>query len=1098
MDELNKRIANLSSVNRELLNKRLRALADKAFIRPRNQTGPAALSSAQERLWFLYQLEPNSPVYNVPMGLRIKGELNIAVLHQSLMEIVRRHEALRSRFEMVDGSPVQVIESSVSLEVPLTDLMSMPQDRREAEAMKLCREEARRPFDLKRDLMLRARLFRLGQADHILVLNLHHIVSDGWSFGVLFPELRSLYAAFIKGKPSPLAPLPIQYADFAVWQRASLLGEETKKEIAYWKKQLEGVPALLELPTDRPRTATQSQRGATARGTLPASLLQGLEELSRSERATLFMTLMAAFQTLLRRYTGAGDILVGSPVAGRQDADLGKLIGLFVNTLVMRGDLSGNPTFRKLLAQTREAAFGAFGHQSLPFERLVAELNPERNASHAPIVQVLFAFQNAPWQAPELLGTEVTIIPLDSGTSRLDLSLIVRQRDGEFQTAVEYNTDLFDEQTIRRMMGHYQILLEGIVSNPDQRLSELPLLTPRERQQILVDWNQTQADYPKDRCTHELVEEQARRAPDAVAAVFKDTQLTYGQLNDRANQLARHLQKLGVGPGALVTVCVERSLEMVVGLLGVLKAGAAYVPVDPGNPKERLAFMLQDSGSPVLLTQQRLRDTLPVESSNYRFLCLDADWETIAQSPPQNPGNSAGLQDLVYVIYTSGSTGTPKGVELIHGGLLNFIFWKLRTYQIRPGDRVTHLAGVGFDASVWELWPTLAAGATIHMADEETRLSPEKLRDWLVEQQITLSFVPTPLAEALMALKWPSRVALQTMLTGGDRLTRYAPPTLPFKLVNHYGPTETTVLTTYATVEVDDKDGKAPPIGRPISNTQTYILDSHLQATPIGVPGELHIGGIGLARGYLRRPELTAEKFIPHPFSQQPGERLYKTGDLVRYLPDGSIEFLGRNDGQVKIRGFRIELGEIESVLAKHPAIRGVVVVAQEDESGQKRLVAYMTTRGVPPTIAELREHLKKQMPEHMVPAVFVTLEEFPLTPNGKVDRKALPKPEVDAADEKFEPPATATEIALANIWSGVLGVKRIGLHHSFFDLGGHSLLAVRVASRVSVALQVGMPLRTLINNPTLAACSRQIDNLLWARGQTSEVAVEAAVEGSI
>ena len=594
-----------------------------------------------------------------------------------------------------------------------------------------------------------------------------------------------------------------------------------------------------------------------------------------------------------------------------------------------------------------------------------------------------------------------------------------------------------------------------------------------------MEWNRTEVPYPKDHCLHELFEEQVERTPDAVAVAFQDRQLTYRQLNERANQLARHLQGLGVGPDTLVGICMERSPEMVVGLLGILKAGGAYVPLDPSYPGERLAFMLRDSGAPVLLTDQRLRDQLEFRSLNARILCLDADWEAIAMSLTENPKGGAGSENLAYVIYTSGSTGEPKGVEIKHCGLLNLIFWHRRNYQVVPADRATQLAGVGFDAAVWELWPYLSAGASIHMPDEEIRLLPEKLRDWLVENEISLTFVPTPLAEALVALTWPPKVALRAMLTGGDRLTRHASRSLPFPLVNHYGPTEDTVVTTCGVVDIEGQGGKAPPIGKPIANTQTYVVDSRLQPVPIGVPGELLIGGDGLARGYLRRPGLTAEKFIANPFSREPGERLYRTGDLVRYSSTGAIEFLGRNDDQVKIRGFRIELGEIESALAAHPAVRAAVVLAREDVPGEKRLAAYAATHSLAPSVNELRDYLKKRMPDYMVPSAFFILEQLPLTPHGKIDRTALPAP--DSGDTLRVEPATEVENKVADIVASLLGIDHVDPQENFFDLGGHSLLGAQLIARVRAAFGINLPLRKVFEAATVSELSAEIEEILVA-----------------
>ena len=1035
--------------------------------------GNQPLSFAQERLWFLDRLEPDSAVYNIPMGLRLKGELNVPVLQRCLDEILRRHEALRTHFEALNGQPRQVIEPVAALPTPLVDLSGMPQPEWEADAMRVCNEEARRPFDLRHDLMLRAKLLRLGESQHVLLLTTHHIASDGWSLGVLLRELATLYEAFADGKASPLPELAVQYADFAVWQREWLQGPILEPQLNYWRKQLEGAPALLELPTDRPRPVTQKYRGALMPWELPKPLSVALGELSRREGATLFMTLLAAFQTVLHRYTSSDDILVGSPIAGRNRTELEPLIGLFLNTLVLRGDLSGNPSFRTLLGRTREMALGAYAHQHVPFERLVEELHPKRDLSHSPFFQVMFTFQNAPRETARLAGLEVTTVPVDSGTSKFELTLFVSECGGTLQAAVEYDTDLFEAETIRRMLGHYQALLEGIVSNPDQRLSDLPLLTDAERRQLLVEWNDTRAELPRDKCAHQLFEEQAARTPQAPAVADESEALTYRELNERAGRLAAELRDLGVGPDVCVGVCLGRSVEMVVAMLAILKAGGAYVPLDPDYPAARLAFMLRDTKMPVVLLRESTRKNLRLEIPNVQLLCVDSS--QAARRATRDPARQLRQvtipkpDNLAYVIYTSGSTGLPKGVEIEHASLVNLIAWHQRAYAVTPADRAAQIASPAFDACVWELWPYLAAGAAVHIPGEETRLSPAKLAAWLATKAITLAFIPTPLAEAMLDEPWPEKCGLRALLTGGDKLHHPPSEKVPCVLVNHYGPAESTVVTTQYLVPPGKRSGQAPPIGRPIANTQVYILDPRLQPVPVGMPGELHIGGTGLARGYHNRPELTAEKFIPNPFPAPSGGRLYRTGDLVRWLPEGKIEFLGRLDHQVKIRGFRIELGEIESVLVEHPAVREAVVFAREDVPGDKRLVAYLTAKeGLSPKPSELRGLLRAKLPEYMVPSAFVTLDRFPLTPNGKVDRKALPQPDQAGATTGLVPPTTPAEVALANIWSEVLGLKQVGVHDNFFDLGGHSLLAVRLQTRVEKELGRRLPLAAFFQAPTV------------------------------
>jgi aspartate racemase len=1074
-------------------------------IRRKTGSGPAPLSYAQQQLWFLDQLEPGGAHYNLPMGLRVKGHLDLAVLQECLNQVVQRHEALRTHFEAVEGQAVQVIQPVASVEMPLVDLRGLVEPEREAQAQRLCVQESQRPFDLARDLLLRATVFQLGETDHILFLNMHHIASDEWSVYVLIRELKTLYHAFCEGKPSPLPELPIQYADYAVWQRDWLRGEMLEKQLNYWKTQLEGAPALLDLPADRPRPAKQSYRGALMPWELPKPLSVALGELSRREGVTLFMTLLAGFQTLLHRYTGSDEILVGSPIAGRTRTEIEPLIGFFVNTLVLRGDLSGNPSFRTLIGRTREVALGAYAHQDLPFERLVEELHPERDLSHSPLFQVIFVLQNAPWEAAQLAGLEVTPMQIDSGTSKFDLTLLVRERGGALQAVVEYNTDLFEAETIRRMLGHYEILLEGIVANPDRRLSDLPLLTGVERQQLLVEWNQTKQDYPGNKCVHELFEEQVERVPEATAVIFEDRQLTYRQVNEHANQLARYLQGLGVGPETLVGICVERSLEMVVGLLGILKAGGAYVPLDPSYPKERLAFMLEDTQAPVLLAQSTLLDRIP--TANARVIRLALGVTSWAQESPENLDPAVRPENLAYVIYTSGSTGKPKGVQVLHRGVARLVFGV--EYARFDASRVfLQLAPISFDASTLEIWGALLHGATCVIAPSEVQ-TPQEIGQLVRNHQVTTLWLTSSLYNTVIDLTPSALSSVSELLIGGEALSplhvqrglRMLPQT---QMINGYGPTENTTFTCCYRIPMQfDRNALSIPIGRPISNTQVYILDNRRNPVPVGVAGELHIGGDGLARGYVNCPELTAEKFIFNPFSGEPGARLYRTGDLARYLPDGNIEFLGRTDHQVKVRGFRIELGEIESVLTGYPGVREAVVAAREDVPGDKRLVAYLMTSngGEPPKVSELRSLLQAKLPEYMVPSAFVTLDRFPLTPNGKVDRKALPRPDLQSEPAGFVPPASATEKALANIWSEVLGIKQVGLHDNFFELGGHSLLATRAASRASAVFQVDLPLRMLFEHPALAGLAGQIDTLLWAREQNHKAtpcSTKVLVEGDI
>ncbi|MEG4517635.1 MULTISPECIES: amino acid adenylation domain-containing protein [unclassified Microcoleus] len=978
-------------------------------IVPMGRDGNLPLSFAQQRLWFLDQLVPNNPFYNVPAALRLTGSLNFSALQQTFNEIVRRHEALRTTLAVVSGQPVQRIAAAFHLPINVVDLRNLPKESRQTEANRLTTQEAQRSFSLSNDLLLRVTLLQLDDAEYLLMLNMHHIVSDGWSIGVLIQELGALYTAFAREKPSPLPALSIQYADFAKWQREWLQGEVLETQLAYWRQQLNGI-SMLNLPADRPRPAIQSYRGKRQFLQLPKQLSEALETLSQREGVTLFMTMLAAFKTLLYHYAQQEDIVVGSPIANRNRSEIEALIGFFVNSLVLRTDLSGNPTFRELLNRVKEVALGAYAHQDLPFEKLVEELHPDRALNQNPLFQVAFALQNAPGNRLEL--PELTLSPqqLDVGTARFDLEFHLWERSpnssGSNQSPsnklwvdssegisgmVIYSADLFDEATIARLIGHFQTLLESIVTNPEQRIANLQYLSAQERDRLLVECNNTQADYPQDLCIHQLFEMQADRTPDAVALVFGEEQVTYQQLNLRSNQLARYLQKMGVGAEVLVGLCCGRSLDLIVGMLGILKAGGAYLILDPSYPAERSSFMVKDAQLSVVLTQQQWVENLREaklsrrESPNLQIVCLDTDWEMISQEIADNPTSAATAENLVYAIYTSGSTGKPKGVEIEHGSLLNLVFWHQREFGVSAGDRATQIAAIGFDACGWEIWPYLAAGSSIYFPEDDIRRDPEKLQNWLVSKAITISFLPTPLAEKVLLLDWPQTTALRILLAGGEKLQQHPLKSHPFKLVNNYGPTENTVVTTSGYIPATEQTDIAPTIGRPIANTQVYILDKYLQPVPMGVVGELYIGGNGLARGYLNRPDLTAERFIVNPFKPNSdtilndlfrnrqdacstkkfiscgtgilpvldngatsefkansGERIYKTGDLVRYRGDRNLEFLGRLDEQVKIRGFRIELGEIETVLTQHPAVQQTVAIASEDGQGDKRLVAYI------------------------------------------------------------------------------------------------------------------------------------------------------------
>ncbi|WP_414542078.1 amino acid adenylation domain-containing protein [Nostoc sp. CCY0012] len=1067
-------------------------------IKPITRNLNLPLSFAQQRLWFLNQFDLHDPSYNLSFALRLVGTLNLAALKQSFNEIVQRHEILRTTFTVIKEQPVQVVAPSLTLELPVINLEGITQTEQQAEVLRLVAQEAKLPFDLKQGPLLRFTLLRLSTQECVALLTMHHIITDAWSFEILVQELTALYAAYSQEQPSlreatrtALPELPIQYADFAAWQRQWLVGEVLESQLAYWRQQLQGAPTGLELPTDYPRPAIQTFRGATHCFQLPLELSVALKKLSQQEGATLFMTLLAAFKTLLYRYTNSTDIVVGSPIANRNHSQIERLIGFFVNTLVLRTNLEGNPSFRELLRRVREVALGAYAHQDVPFEQLVEQLQPQRSLSHSPLFQVMFILQNAQKTQIELPGLILNPLERDSSTAKFDLTLEMSETASQLTGSLEYNTDLFAADTIRRIAGHLQTLLCGIVANPEQQLSELPLLTTDEQHHLLIEWNQTQADYPQNKCIHQLFEEQVEKTPDAIAVLFENQQLTYRQLNQRANQLAHYLQKLGVSPEVLVGICVERSLEMVIGILGILKAGGAYVPIDPSYPQARLAFMLENSQAPVLLSQQNL--VAQVGDYATKVICLDTDWGKIAQESQEKPLTDVSSHNLAYVIYTSGSTGKPKGAMNSHQGICNRLLWMQDTYQLTTADCVLQKTPFSFDVSVWEFFWPLLTGARLVVARPDGHRDPAYLVNLIKQEQLTtLHFVPSMLQAFLEAEGLESCKSLKRVICSGEALSAELQKRffarLSAELHNLYGPTEAAVDVTYWMCSLDSTHHQTVPIGHPIANTQIYLLDKYFHPVPVGVIGELYIGGVGVARGYLNNPELTAEKFIPNPLYTEQGERLYKTGDLARYFPDGSIEFLGRIDHQVKIRGFRIELGEIEAKLIQHSVVQDSVVIVREDNPGDKRLVAYIVAKtdnlesvNNSELISNLRKYFKENVPEYMIPSAFVLLEKLPLTPNGKIDRKALPIPDLTQfiPESEFAAPVTPMEEMLVGIWTQVLGLEKVGVNDNFFELGGHSLLATRVISQIRQAFKVELPLRRLFESPTVAELAKDVQTAI-------------------
>ena len=1053
--------------------------------------GNPPLSFAQQRMWLMYQLESDQSLYNIPIAIRLTGVLQVTVLTRAVNEILRRHESLRTSFSAHRGTPFQVIHPHQDIELQFMDLSSHDPDKREAEVAFRIRTQVRTPFDLSCAPLLRGELMRLGPQENVLVLLLHHITIDGWSVGVLAKELAALYEAFAASQKSPLPELPIQYADYTIWQRQWLQSGVEERQFEYWKKQLSQMPEPLELPMARPRPETQCHSGAEYDFEFPLELLRSLHELGRKEGVTLFMTMVAAFQVLLYRYTRQADIAVGTPIAGRTMRETEDLIGFFVNTLVLRVDLSGDPTFAALLKRVREVTLAAYANQDIPFERLVEKLLPERDLSRSPLFQIMFALQNAPSAEWQLSGLTLKQQRVELGVEKFDLTIFLTEHDKGLRVTFDYNTALFDERAIREMAEHYKALLTQYASSPGKHLGEMSLLDPLERRQMLLEQDQTAAPYEREKCVQQIFEAQAQRTPQTVALAFAGKQLTYEQLNHRSNQVAHHLKRFGIRPEVPVGLFVERSLEMVIGLLGIVKAGGVYVPLDPDYPAERLKNMLQDSGVNVLLTQSKLRNLLAEFAGP--VICLDTDWPAISAESHSNPEHLTTPDNLIYTMYTSGSTGRPKGTAVPHRGVVRLV--RNTNYAEFGSDQVfLQLAPISFDASTLEIWGSLLHGARLEIMPPETP-SFEILGETIVQRGVTVLWLTAGLFHQMVDHQLYALQSVRQLLVGGDVLSpphvkRLLEQNTGMRLINGYGPTENTTFTCcYSIPQSFARD--TVPIGAAIANTQVYILDGDMQLVPTGLSGELYTGGDGLARGYLNRPELTAEKFVPNPLSGVPGQRLYCTGDLARRNRNGILEFIGRIDDQVKIRGFRIEPREIEKLLSEQEGVEAAAVVVQSDALGMKRLAAYVVPKqGYTLERAELRSALQQRLPEYMVPGLFCVLNSLPLTSNGKVDRNILSKPvEGPHSAEKYTVPRNPVEELLATIWSEVLQRERIGVQDNFFELGGHSLMAMQIVSRMREIFPVNLPLRVLFECPTVAALAERLQSHELKPGLTLKIA---------
>jgi amino acid adenylation domain-containing protein len=1083
----------LSAAKRTLLERRLngkpRDLRAPGAVGPRPGHGPPPLSSAQRRLWFLDQLEPGSPAYNVAVAVRLEGPLQQRALEESLREFVRRHETLRSSFSAVDGQPVQDVAAAAAVDVTLVDLGDLAPAAREETTRRLATEEARRPFDLSRPPLLRATLLRLGPGDHVLLLTAHHIVCDGWSAAIAVREISLLYEAFAQGLPSPLTPLPIQYADYAHWQQQWLESGALTEQRAYWKRQLADLHVVTVTP-DRPVPPVPTFAGATYTFQLPTLLRRSLEELARQRGATLFMVLLATFQALLSRWTGEEDVAVGSPVANRRPETEG-LIGFFINTLVLRTDLGGDPTFGALVGRVRETALQAYANQELPFEQVVEAVQPARDLGHPPLFRIMFILQNGQREQVRLAGLTLAPLPPETGTAKFDLTLELEETgDGALRGSLEYSTDLFEAATIERLAGCFQTLLRAVTAadGPERRLFELPLLEPAERRRLLVEWNATSVRRSPVETIHGLLEEQAARTPAAPALRFGSRQLSYRELDGRANRLAHQLRRLGVGREDLVGVCLERSPEAVIALLAALKAGAAYLPLDPRDPPARLAYMCGDARPRVVLTTERHRHLVP---KGPVAVSLDADRPDITGEPAAGRGSRTGADGLAYVLYTSGSTGRPKGVMGLHGGAVNRFRWMWKTYRFGPGEVCCQKTSLGFVDSVWEIFGPLLAGVPLVILPDELVRDPAALVEALDRQAVTRLVAVPSLLDALLGVgDGMSRLLprLRYCVTSGEALPvelwRRLRARLPHcTVLNLYGSSEVSADVTCHELPGREPTEASVPIGRPIANTSIYLLDRRGEPVPVGAPGELYVGGANLGRGYLHRAALTAERFVPDPFGRA-GARLYRTGDLARLRPDGVLEYLGRLDHQVKIRGVRVELGEVEAVLREHPAVHDAAVVAPEKRPAGRELMAYVVPKtGDQAPRAMLARFLRRRLPEAAVPSAFVTLASLPLTPSGKLDRRALPargQPE-PAPERPFVAPRTPSEATVAGIWAEVLEVDRVGVADDFFASGGHSLLAARLAARLGEAFRCELPVQVVFFASTVAELAVALELLSGA-----------------
>lgn len=1077
--------------NKQLSPEEKRALLAQLLQKKAQQSDTFPLSSAQQGLWFLSQLAPESPVYNVPIVLSFSGVLDREILRRSLQEIIRRHAVLRTSFPLIDEQPRQRVADDLPLAVAEEDFRHVPFKQRERETHRRIQAEISRPFDLQQGPIIRAALLCIGEEEHVFIITIHHIAFDGWSINIFLHELATIYQAFLQGSPSPLLELSGQYTDYALWQQQWLQSEHFTNQLEYWKTQLANLPRMSTLPTDRPRPSVQTFRGTSEKFRLDTDLLTGLKTLSHKAKVSLFMTLLAAYVVLLARYNGEQELIIGVPMAHRNHQEFKDLLGYLVNTVVLRFKLSRLTTFWEFLQQVRQVVLEAYTYQDMPFEKLVEVLHPERHLSTSPLFQVMFAFQDTTLRKLSLPGLSIDVLDMQPDSAKFDLTLDVKQDEQGVTGKCEYNTDLFDKNTILRMICHFQRLLHGIVDEPHRPLTAFPLLTEEERRRLLVEWNTTTSTSFPHKCVHQLFEEQVQRTPNATAVMHEDRTLTYHDLNQQANALAHYLAERGVTTEICVGLCVERSLQMIVGVLGILKAGGMYVPLDPTYPAMRQQLILEDMQAPLVLTQQSLSKNFQAYPG--KIVCIDTDWTQIANYPPTAPDCRTIPENGVYIIYTSGSTGRPKGVLIQHNSLVNYISGFIRSYKIAPGERLLQFASLSFDTSAEEIFSCLISGATLVLRNDNMLSSARTFLNICQQWGITVLELPTAYWHELIR----GMIREGVMLPDSIRLTiigteRALPEMLApwrqvagvaVRLINAYGPTESTITATMWEAPqtfVQQARLREIPIGRVIQNVQAYIVDAEFQPVPIGVPGELYLGGQGLARGYLHRPETTAQQFVPDPFSGRPGARLYKTGDKARYLPDGNIEFLGRIDHQVKIRGFRVELQEIESVLREHPHIREALVLSRHNEFAHVRLIAYVTADAPVPDEGSIQYFLRERLPEYMAPSSIMFLKELPRTAGGKIDHHALPVPEIseEQSVNSYAAPRNQRERELTVLWKEVLGVAQVGIHDNFFDAGGHSLQAIQLISKIASKLHYELSIKDILSAPTVAALARKLEQM--------------------